>query len=149
MRLKKLCVAAITASAALAFNPLAAQTLSPEAQYQQDLMRCQQEQSIVDINACKKEAAAALQATRAHTLGNGQGTDFQANERNRCMALPENQRDDCLLLLSEQNTQTTGSVSEGGVLRETTITIPAPAQVPGTSTTPSTFDGTVTSPVRP
>lgn len=120
----------ITASLVAVLQPAAAQSLTPEAQYQQDLLRCEQEQSVVDMEACRKEAAAALQATRTNDLGNGSNTDYQANERARCMALPDNQRQDCLLLLSGQNTQVKGSVSQGGVLRETTIIIPAPAPVP-------------------
>lgn len=131
MRKTTVCLLLITAGFTVTLQTAAAQTQTPEAaQYQQDLLRCEQEQSVVDLEACKKEAAAALQAARTHELGNGVNTDYQANERARCMALPENQRQDCLLLLSGQNTQVKGSVSQGGVLRETTIIIPAPAPVP-------------------
>ncbi|OXR49560.1 hypothetical protein PuT2_07120 [Pusillimonas sp. T2] len=136
MRIKRLLLIMLTAAAGSALNPAAAQGLSPEAQYQQDLLRCEQEQSMVDIEACKKEAGAALQATKTNALGNGQGANYQANERARCMALPESQRQDCLLLLSGQNTQVKGSVTGGGVLRETTITIPAQPSTPSQAPMP-------------
>ena len=147
MNFKHFIVAAATVSAALAAPLAGAQNLDPNAQYQQDLLRCEQEQSVVDIEACKKEAAAALQATRSNTLVNGAGTDYQANERARCMALPETQRADCLLLISGQNTQIKGGVSQGGVLRETTIIIPAPEPVAPAK--PLAPEAAVPSPVRP
>lgn len=148
--MRKCMLSMISAAVVLAthLQPASAQTLSPEAQYQQDLIRCEQEQSVVDMTACRKEAAAALQASRTHDLGNGAGTDYQANERSRCMALPAGQRDDCLLLLSGQNTQVKGSVSQGGVLRETTIIIPAAPAKPATAT-PVAPEEAVTSPIRP
>ena len=59
MNFRHLIVAAATAGAALAAPLAGAQNLDPNAQYQQDLLRCEQEQSVVDIQACKKEAAAA------------------------------------------------------------------------------------------
>ena len=149
MRLKHL-YAATFATAMCALNPVAAQSLSPEAQYQQDLLRCEQEQAVVELQACKKEAAAALQASRNHTLSNGAATDYSANERGRCMALPVGQREDCLLLLSGQNTQVKGSISQGGVLRETTITIPAPAPASSVAPMPPAGPETaVPSPIRP
>lgn len=149
MRIKRFLLVMLAAGAASTLTPVAAQGLSPEAQYQQDLLRCEQEQSLVDIEACKKEAGAALQASKTNALGNGQGANFQANERVRCMALPEGQREDCLLLLSGQNTQVKGSVTQGGVLRETTITIPAQPSAPVQAPLPAGPEAATTSPIRP
>ncbi|MFA5597018.1 MAG: hypothetical protein WCY47_00765 [Pusillimonas sp.] len=150
MHRKRFILMACTVIAATTSGLAGAQHLDPQAQYRQDLLRCEQEQSVVDIEACKKEAEAALQAARTNTLGNGAGTDYQANERARCMALPEGQRADCLLLISGENTRVRGSVSQGGVLRETTIIIPAPEPVaPATPPTPLIPEAAVPSPVRP
>lgn len=52
----------------------------------------------------------------------------------RCEALSGQDKDDCMLQMSGQDTITQGSVEVGGILRETTITIPGTAQtqpVPG------------------
>ncbi|MBC2768318.1 hypothetical protein [Pusillimonas minor] len=149
MRIKRFLLTVLATGAAGVLNPVMAQGLSPEAQYQQDLLRCEQEQSLVDIEACKKEAGAALQATKTNALGNGQGANYQANERARCMALPEDQRADCLLLLSGQNTQVKGSVTQGGVLRETTITIPAQPSAPAQAPIPASPEAATPSPIRP
>ena len=144
-------IAAAAATSAFWVYPASAQGVDVNARYQQDLMRCEQEQSVVDIEACKKEAAAARQAARQNELGNGAGTDYTANERARCMGLPASQRDDCLRLISGQNTEVKGSVSQGGILRETTIIIPAPApeSAPAPAASPLVPEAAVPSAVRP
>ncbi len=147
MHFKHFILATFAIAATTATGMAGAQPLDLQAQYRQDLQRCEQEQSVVDIDACKKEAAAALQAARSNTLGNSTGTDYQANERARCMALPEGRRDDCLLLISGQNTQVKGSVNQGGVLRETTVIIPAAKPV--APATPMAPEAAVPSAIRP
>jgi curli biogenesis system outer membrane secretion channel CsgG len=120
------CVLGATlAMASLATQAQSMTILSPEQQYQEDLKKCEQDKGVVDVQACKREAGAALQAAKQDKLGNGGATNYQDNQRSRCMALPAKDRDDCLMQMSGQNTTVQGSVKSGGVLRETTITVPA------------------------
>ncbi|HBT33126.1 MAG TPA: hypothetical protein DEB15_09980 [Pusillimonas sp.] len=102
-----------------------AQTQTPEQRYQQELRQCEQLSPTVDMQACKREAGAALQATRQGNLKNNNGMNYDSNKTGRCASLPANQRDECMMQMSGQNTRTMGSVEEGGILRETTITVPA------------------------
>ncbi|MBF23631.1 hypothetical protein [Neopusillimonas maritima] len=102
-----------------------AQTQTPEQRYQQELRQCEQLSPTVDMQACKREAGAALQASRRGNLQNHNGMNYDQNRTERCAALPAGQRDECMMQMSGQNTRTMGSVEEGGILRETTITVPA------------------------
>ena len=102
-----------------------AQTQTPEQRYQQELRQCEQLSPTVDMQACKREAGAALQATRRGNLQNHNGMNYDQNKTERWAALPAGQRDECMMQMSGQNTRTMGSVEEGGILRETTITVPA------------------------
>jgi len=97
-----------------------AQTQTPEQRYQQELRQCEQLSPTVDMQACKREAGAALQATRRGNLQNHNGMNYDQNKTERCAALPAG-----MMQMSGQNTRTMGSVEEGGILRETTITVPA------------------------
>ncbi|MBC7202871.1 MAG: hypothetical protein H5U29_04995 [Pusillimonas sp.] len=102
-----------------------AQTQTPEQRYQQELRQCEQLSATVDMQACKREAGAALHAARRGNLQNHNGMNYDQNRTERCAALPENRRDECMMQMSGHNTRTMGSVNEGGILRETTITVPA------------------------
>lgn len=102
-----------------------AQTQTPEQRYQQELRQCEQLSATVDMQACKREAGAALHATRRGNLQNHNGMNYDRNRTERCAALPADRRDECMMQMSGQNTRTTGSVESGGILRETTITVPA------------------------
>ncbi len=99
--------AALFASGAQAAGPQA------QTQYQQDVARCRSTPGI-DVQACLREAGAAAQAE-------------MRNRSERCDRLPADQRQDCMTLMNDANARMQGSVQSGGVLRETTITIPAPA----------------------
>lgn len=103
-------------------------TLDPQAQYKLDVDRCNKGETNQDRATCIREAGAALDEAKRNRLTNGQGTSYEKNATDRCNALPEDQRQACLLQMSGQNTTVEGSVGGGGILRETTITIPAPAQ---------------------
>lgn len=107
-----------------------------DAQYNADVAQCNQGAS-VDREACLREAGAARDAARRNNLSDP-NTSFSQNQMQRCQSLPPGQREECMKQMSGQNTRVMGSVEGGGVLRETTITIPAePAQVPGTGTSPA------------
>lgn len=94
-----------------------------QAQYKADVAFCNSGQSNEDKPTCLREAGAALEEARRNRLGNGNQA-FDKNEVARCQALPAAERDDCMLQMSGKDTITKGSVGAGGVLRETTITIP-------------------------
>jgi hypothetical protein len=118
-------------------------TAEIEAQYKADVAQCHQGSSI-DREACMREAGAAREAARRNNLTDP-NTSFTQNQMQRCQSLPQGQREECMKQMSGQDTRVMGSVEGGGVLRETTIQIPAePAAVPGTSVD----TGTSTMPVR-
>ncbi len=117
---------AIGLSFAALFAPAVQAADSAAAQYQQDVARCHNTPGI-DKQACLKEAGAALEAARRDALTSPSQQAEIRNQTERCNRLPAGQREDCLKLMSDQpGTRIEGSVQGGGVLRETTITIPAP-----------------------
>jgi len=117
---------ACTTIAASAFTTGEAQ-LSPQAQYRADVAHCKSGQSNEDQATCMKEAGAALEAAKKHDLGNGTAS-YDADKTKRCQGLSGDRREDCMALMNGQGNLTTqGSVEGGGVLRETTITVPAPS----------------------
>lgn len=109
------------------FTP-GAQAAGPQAQsqYQKDVAHCHNTPGI-DVQACLKEAGAAAQAARQDKLSQPSPQVEARNRRERCDSLPADQRQDCMTLMDDANARTQGSVQSGGMLRETTITIPAPA----------------------
>jgi hypothetical protein len=110
---------------ALLLAPAARAQDAATLQYQQDVQRCHNTPGI-DVEACLKEAGAALQASRQDNLTDPSAQAEMRNRRDRCNSLPADQREECLKLMENGNTRTQGSVESGGILRETTITIPAP-----------------------
>ncbi|WP_368641497.1 hypothetical protein ABRY95_01395 [Castellaniella ginsengisoli] len=109
------------------FAPAAQAAGTPsQSQYQQDVARCHNTPGI-DVQACLKEAGAAAQAATRDALTQPSPQVEARNRNQRCDSLPERQRQDCMILMNDANAQTRGSVESGGTLRETTITIPAPA----------------------
>jgi hypothetical protein len=106
-----------------------------DAQYREDVARCKSGASGQDQAACLREAGASLVERRRNGLTNP--TDAQSNATARCNSLPAAQRQDCMIQMSGQgNTSVQGSVTGGGVLRETVIPVPA-----GTSGSTSTGSG--------
>ncbi|NYT83087.1 hypothetical protein H0A70_16490 [Alcaligenaceae bacterium] len=119
----------LAAAACLAVTlPVAAQSttsgMDPQAQYRLDRERCNTGQTNQDKATCLREAGAALEEARRNRLMRGDAS-YTSNQTARCESLPAAQREDCRIQMSGQNTRTEGSVAGGGVLRETTITIPA------------------------
>jgi len=122
--------------AAILFSPLARAADTAQTQYQADVQRCHSTPGI-DKQACLQEAGAALEAARRNKLTAPGVQAESANRSARCDALPADQRQDCLTLM-EKGTVTEGSVSSGGVIRETTITTPAPVTTMPAPGTPGT-----------
>lgn len=134
LTLKLLAAAAFTVAAGMGSTLATAQSLTTaEAQqrYQADVERCRSGQASQDERTCLREAGAALQEARRNRLVSGSAT-FDENQRARCDRLSGTQREDCLLLMGTPNVVTHGSVEGGGIIRETTITVPADnMQTPG------------------
>lgn len=138
------CTLALASSSALAQNT----TPAPATSYQQQKQYCQSLQG--DSRAsCEREAGAALEAARKHQLAPS-NTNFEQNRLQRCMALPDTLRADCEAQMENKyDTEVYGSVAGGGVLRQTTITIPGEIYYPEpTVNTPSIADPVVTVPNR-
>ncbi|HTK00874.1 MAG TPA: hypothetical protein VL522_14685 [Bordetella sp.] len=101
-----------------------------DAQYNEDVARCKSGASGEDQAACMREAGASLVERRRNGLTNP--TNAQQNATARCNSLPADQRQDCMIQMSGQgDTRVEGSVTGGGVLRETVI--PVPAGTPGST----------------
>ena len=94
-----------------------------QQRYQADVERCRSGQTSQDTQTCLREAGAALEEARRNRLVRGMPS-FEDNQRARCDGLTGTRRDDCLQLMSDSNATVHGSVDGGGVIRETTITIP-------------------------
>lgn len=94
-----------------------------EARYQSDRMVCMSGQSNQSEATCLKEAGAARDAARRHQLVDVQPS-YQANALRRCAALPPEDKRDCESRMRGEGS-ISGSVRDGGVIRETTTIVPA------------------------
>jgi hypothetical protein len=93
--------------------------------YQQERAACQ---SAPDRKDCLRDAGAALDASKHGQLTSGDAELYERNALMRCKALPESDRQDCVRRVHGEG-QASGSVSGGGVFRETkTIIVDPPAQ---------------------
>lgn len=118
---------AVGLGCAFLLSPVAEAAGPAQSQYQRDVQHCNTTPGI-DKKACLKEAGAAAQASRDNGLAApGMQAETQ-NRTQRCDALTGDQRQDCMILMDNKNqVREQGSVQSGGILRETTITIPAPS----------------------
>ena len=116
---------AVLATTALLFaGAAAASNLSDaQARYKQERAVCMSGKSNQDRATCLKEAAAALQEARRGNLSSGSDTNLGLNRMVRCEALPVQDREDCALRM--QQGATSGSAQQGGILRESTRTVPS------------------------
>uniref|UniRef100_UPI00333F88CA hypothetical protein n=1 Tax=Castellaniella defragrans TaxID=75697 RepID=UPI00333F88CA len=116
---------ALSLGAAILFSPLARAADSAEAKFQADMQRCNTTPGI-NVEACRREAGAALEAARRNKLISPGAQTEVANRDARCSALPADQRQNCLTLMNEgPGVEVQGSVSSGGIIRTTTVPIPA------------------------
>ncbi len=116
-------VTAAAAGSAQALSP--SETKTVNERYKQERSRCLDGSSNQDRATCLREAG----ASRAEALKNGLGNSaepYTDNQRQRCAALSGDQRSACLARMRGQGT-TSGSVAEGGVLRELVTIVPAAA----------------------
>lgn len=139
---KLLAAIVFTAAAGLGGTHAMAQSsvANAEQRYQTDVERCRSGQTSQDERTCLREAGAALEEARRNRLVTGTPS-FEDNQRARCDRLTGAERDDCLQLMSDPSAVVHGSVEGGGIIRETTITIPA-----NTSASPANTGGLVPAP---
>jgi len=86
--------------------------------YQHERARCQRGESGQSLATCLKEAGAAYDEARRGSLGNTQPADLARNATQRCDAQPAGDREACMQRILGAG-KTEGSVSGGGLLRET------------------------------
>ena len=86
------------------------------ARYQRERAVCTSGQSNQDRVTCLREAGAAFAQARHEGLSDGP-TPYARNARQRCEALPQNDRQGCLARMQGQGT-TSGTAASGGIYRE-------------------------------
>ncbi|WP_417277037.1 hypothetical protein [Castellaniella sp.] len=141
----KISLRASMLAAGLGYATLFAPGAQAASQYQQDVQRCNTTPGI-DKQACLQEAGAAAQAAEHGKLTTPSMQAERQNRTQRCSNLPADKRQDCMILMDNGSVKTQGSVQSGGIIRETTITIPAPVTTAPATTTPAS---TTTAPVAP
>ena len=140
-------VGAISANAANTAAPATA-----EARYQQDRANCLAGKTAESQKTCLREAAAALQSSRAHDLKSASPAQIAANERKRCEALSGDDKTDCLKRAANIDTTVSGSVAGGGELKETVTVVPGSPGTPPDihpETMPPSASGPATLPPKP
>ncbi|WP_313072085.1 hypothetical protein [Melaminivora sp.] len=123
----------LACSAALMLCGVAAQAAgnshsgnNQRSQYQQDRAACAHVPA-ASRSACIREAGAAAQAARNGQLTSPGDSSFERNATARCEVF-KTQEDKRLCEERMRNKPVSGSVEEGGVLREATTTVTLPAQ---------------------
>ena len=119
-------------TAAVAAEPVASST-DADARYNQERAACLDGRSPQGRSTCLKEAGAARAEARRHRLDNGESAaQLRANALLRCQPVQDADRAACERMALGEG-QRSGSVAEGGVLKQiTTVTtgtaaLPAPA----------------------
>ncbi len=124
---------ALAAAACCAPALAAKRAAGTDSIYAKERADCNTGRTAEDRATCLKEAGAAQDERRRNRLDNSGSMDQNAVDR--CKALPNKDRADCLARIngpkaSNQQVTTSGSVAGGGLLRETTTTTIVPAAAP-------------------
>jgi len=117
------CVSAFAAKPAAKATPQSAAAAEAQAQYKRDLALCDSSRASEDRATCRTEAGRAYAEAKRGGFADAQ-SQFQQNARQRCDALKGIDRTACEQRMSGQGT-VQGSVAGGGILRESTIVVPA------------------------
>jgi hypothetical protein len=110
------CAVLMLATAGSAWAAGAAST-DAQARYQQERLVCNSGQSNQDRATCLKEAGAAYAEARHGGAPAGDPAALAANQRRRCAALPDGDRQACLSRMDGQGS-TSGSAAAGGISRD-------------------------------
>jgi len=124
-------IPAVMAGALLSFGIVIAEAAPDrsaadiQAQYERERAVCLSGKSNQDQATCLKEAGAARDVARRGQLDEG-NADYRRNQLDRCKALTGDEAKDCRLRMKGAGT-VSGSASAGGIYRELTTIVPAPA----------------------
>ena len=117
-----LCLAAgFSFDAAAAAKGKAAAAGESRTEFQAERAQCDR-RSTEDLVACRREAGAALQASRHGELDD-HGANFEQNRLARCSYLKGGDQQDCERRMRGEGTAS-GSVEAGGIYRELHTTVP-------------------------
>ncbi|GAA4015247.1 hypothetical protein [Actimicrobium antarcticum] len=119
-------IAAIALAASFAGAAHAADTVAAtnvEARYQRERAVCLSGKSNQSQAICLQEAGAARDDARRHQLGDGK-VSYEQNAMVRCNALNADDKRDCESRIRGEGALS-GSVRDGGLIRETTTIVPA------------------------
>lgn len=115
-------VLALGMTQALAAGASGPDTAQAQAQYRQDMAVCNSGQSNQAPETCRHEARSALQEARRGGL-TGDDSSYANNAQLRCAAHQGLDRSACEARMRGEGT-TEGSVSGGGILRESVTVVP-------------------------
>ena len=115
-------------AAASVLTTLAAAAPCGSARFESERAACLSGQSPQSRDTCLQEARAAYAQARRGGAQPADAAQYDANRVARCEPLPADQRRDCVARMSGAGS-TSGSVSEGGILRELVTIVPADAPV--------------------
>lgn len=128
IRIPRACAWMALGAAALFSAAAQAESAYPASavqRYQQEMAFCKSGKSTQDMATCTREARNALAESRRGGLTSGADQQLQANASQRCDALQGIDRSSCMSRMSGGGS-TSGSVSGGGILRESVVIIPSP-----------------------
>jgi hypothetical protein len=114
--LRVLCISAVAWSSAPAMAAGDATAADATARYQRERAVCTGGQSNQDRTTCLREASAAHAQMRKNGMQD-HDMAFDQNAQKRCQALPNDDRNACLMRMQGHGS-TSGSVSGGGIYRE-------------------------------
>ena len=124
----------------------AASSTPAEQRYQRDRANCMAGKTAESQKTCLTEAAAALQASRKHSLTSPTPDQVAANERKRCEAQSGDDKKECLKRAAGVDTTVSGSVAGGGDIKETVTVIPGKPGTPPVEVNPETLPPTAAGP---
>ncbi|MFT5532254.1 MAG: hypothetical protein ACI802_000474 [Candidatus Paceibacteria bacterium] len=121
-------LSAVVLAAGVGGNAVAAEAVTTpatriEARYQSDRAICLSGKSNQSEATCLKEAGAARDEARHNGLDDGKAS-YDANALRRCATLPPDDKRDCESRIQGEGS-VSGSVRDGGLIRETTTVVPA------------------------
>ena len=116
-----LAIITLVAAGSAAAAPPAANDAA-KSQYDAERMRCLSGTTGQDQASCLKSAGAAYDSAKQNRLNDA--GNYKANALERCKNQPAADRADCEARVDGAGT-TSGSVKDGGIIRETVTPIPA------------------------
>ena len=126
LNLSRLALAACTALAAHGAWAQGDASADARAQYQRDRAACLAGQTTEDRATCLREAGAAYAEARRGGLTDPSPAQARRDALDRCNAFQTDQdRRECVARM--RSGEVSGSVEGGGILREKTFIVPAPA----------------------